>query len=133
MSEQSQALSASSAAVSLDKEEWEHMTPPLPPFQFFSYNDWAMIRPNPVGSLQRRPPRQNMFFPNGHGQEPVILNSVAEKPRCHLAGVYMVSGIRGVLRARLLGSPSMLGTGVTGRGQDLCTVWTAILDDGSGK
>lgn len=112
------------------QEEWERILPCAPLDGSESYMDWAVTRPTERDSLQARAPRENMFFPKGRDHAPMILNKIAPKPRCHLAGVYMVSGIRGVLPGRLLGSSSMLGSGP---GQDLCEVWTVILDGGKSK
>lgn len=113
-----------SEVVVSSQQEWERISPFGSLEGSEPYLDWAIARPKQPGSL---PPRQNMFFPEGPDHESVTLNHLAEKPRCHLAEVYMVSGIRRVLRGRLLGSPSMLGSGP---GKELCEVWTVVLDGG---
>lgn len=62
--------------------------------------------------------------------EPILLKEIANKPRMHAAPVFMVSGIRGVIKRRMLGMPTFIGSGP---GKKSCKAWSVVLDNQLGK
>ncbi|KAK4112894.1 kinase-like protein [Canariomyces notabilis] len=91
------------------------------------YLDWALVKQQepvkPIGS-------GNIIFPKGLYGSHIMLRQVAREPRCHLAPVYLISGLRGVISGQIMSIPTMIGSAP---GKDLCEVWTVILDSGFGS
>ena len=91
------------------------------------YLDWGLMHLDPDIMKSRR---GNMIYPKGKSAPPVELRDIAHVPRSHATPVYMVSGVRGTRAGRLLDGFSFLGSSP---GQDICKVWTVILDALGGK
>lgn len=91
------------------------------------YLDWGLMHLDPDIMKSRR---GNMIYPKGKSAPPVELRDIAHVPRSHATPVYMVSGVRGTRAGRLLDGFSFLGSSP---GQDICKVWTVILDAPGGK
>ena len=91
------------------------------------YLDWALIRP-----IARSLPETNSVIFTGPNscQYPTQLSKVRKDPPSHLAGVYLVSGVRGVLGGRILSGSAFLPSFP---GQESCEAWTVILDDSNRK
>lgn len=109
-------------------EQWELIT--VTPDPSSPYLDWLLARPQ----LQIESPYLsvgyiNAFFLDGPGGRAVSINRIRDEPRVHLAPVYMISGVRGVLRGRILASSTFLGSP---HGQDDCEVWTVVMDSPQG-
>ena len=88
-----------------------------------AYLDWALTCPEST-TTQASAIHLNTVFPTGNGRKGVVLREIQPAPSSHLAPVYMVSGIRGVLGGRILHTPSLLGS---------CQAWAVILDEPHGK
>lgn len=90
------------------------------------YLDWMFLEDDPDALALKR---CNLVHLPGH-IEPTMLKHVAKEPRIHAVPVYVVSGVRGILKGRLLGVPTYIGSGP---GQRLCEAWTVVLDDQLGR
>lgn len=93
------------------------------------YLDWALTRPASTASNFPNF-RVNTVLPGGPGTEPVVLESFHHSPMAHLAPVYIVSGIRGLVHGEILFAPSLLPSFP---GRDYCEVWTVIPRASNGK
>ncbi|KAK7738940.1 hypothetical protein SLS63_002277 [Diaporthe eres] len=58
--------------------------------------------------------------------EPIPLKKIANKPRMHAAPVFMISGVRGLIKGRMLGMPTFIGSGP---GKKSCKAWSVVLDN----
>ncbi|KAK4106356.1 hypothetical protein N658DRAFT_414266, partial [Parathielavia hyrcaniae] len=72
----------------------------------------------------------NNVFPGGNDSEPVLLRAFLESPPAHLAPVYIVSGMRGILRGQILSLASLLPS--PSGGVD-CKAWTVVLGPSHGN
>ncbi|KAH6867871.1 hypothetical protein B0T10DRAFT_419246, partial [Thelonectria olida] len=110
-----------------DLEQWERVVPPASLRPSSPYLDWALTRPISHPSLS--PSLTNAFFPDGPGGRHVFLDHFPHPPPSHLASVYLVSGVRGVLHGQILAGSSFLPSFP---GQDYCEAWTIILNNSDG-
>jgi hypothetical protein len=94
----------------------------IPPTAHF---DWALAWPASATSLSLS--LVNTVFPGGHGSEGVTLNTVQESPTAHLASVYMVSGIRGIVHGHIMAVASFLPSPAFSQ-RTFCSLWTVVLD-----
>jgi hypothetical protein len=95
-----------------------------------AYLDWALTCPEPT-TPEASAISLNTIFPIGNGGEGVVLREAQCAPPSHLAPVYMVSGIRGVLGGQILHAPSLLPANVADQGS--CEAWTVILNEPNGE
>ncbi len=95
-----------------------------------AYLDWALTYPESttpgVSDVSL-----NTVFPSGDRGKRVTLREMQRAPTSHLASVYIVSGIRGVLGGQILQTASLL-PGNTAN-QEPCQAWTVILDEPDGR
>ncbi|RSL79782.1 hypothetical protein CEP51_007105 [Fusarium floridanum] len=111
-------------------EEWEKMIPPETLDPSLSYLDWVLARPLP--RMWSPPPPigfVNAFFPDGPGGRPAVISQTRDEPPVHLAPVYMISGVRGVLCGVILTSSTFLGSPAQ---QVDSEVWTVVLKSPEG-
>lgn len=62
--------------------------------------------------------------------EPVLLKQIAKEPRMHAVPVFVLSGVRGLIKGRMLGLPTFIGSEP---GQKLSKAWSVVLDDQLGE
>jgi hypothetical protein len=93
------------------------------------YLDWALTCPTPFASTLSHF-LVNTVTPGVPGSEPAVLQSFHSAPVAHLAPVYIVSGIRGIIRGEILFAPSFIPSSP---GHVSCEVWTVIPDASDGK
>ena len=108
---------------------WEKVVLPTHLHPSQPYLDWALTRP-PSTSTDIIPSLVNAIFPDGDRSHPVILREYESSPSSHLANVYMVSGVRGILYGRIIMAPTFLPSFP---GRESGKVWTVILDISGGK
>lgn len=72
--------------------------------------------------------RNLMHIPDQH--KPVLLKQIADKPRMHAVPVFVLSGVRGLIKGRMLGMPTFIGSGPS---QKLSKAWSVMLDDQLGE
>lgn len=96
------------------------------------YLDWALTWPESLESPTQDIllSRLNTIFPGNHGSEGVILKEFHKSPTAHLASVYIVSAIRGIVPGQILALPSFLPSPL---GQASCEAWTVIPNKTCGK
>jgi hypothetical protein len=113
--------------ASLDPEEWYKLASSAQAAQLTpsaAYLDWALTWPVPDRS-SISPSCINTVFPGGQGSPAVVLEALEAKPSAHLAPVYIVSGIRGILHGQIISTPSFLPSSPGG---ESCEAWTVLLD-----
>ncbi|RYP54212.1 hypothetical protein DL768_000991 [Monosporascus sp. mg162] len=110
-----------------DPDLWERVIPPVGLSPSSPYMDWTLARPISYSPLSTYPP--NVIFPDGPEGRQISIYRIRHQPPRHLASVYMVSGIRGVLHGQILSGSSFLSSLP---GQDSCEAWTVILDTPDG-
>lgn len=88
--------------------------------------DWMLLECNDSALGARH--RNFMYLPEQ--PEPVLLKDIANKPRTHAVPVFVVSGVRGVIKGRMLGMPTFIGSGPS---QKSCKAWSVVLDNQLGK
>ncbi|KAI0126787.1 hypothetical protein BJ170DRAFT_596356 [Xylariales sp. AK1849] len=104
------------------QEEWERI-PPLIHLDYQEpYLDWALTKPIVSPPMSRL---VNVIFDKDREGDELVLEKMAEEPRCHRASVHILSGIRGLLSGRLLANSVMIGSAP---GQEPCEVWRVVLD-----
>ncbi|KAL2128566.1 hypothetical protein VTI74DRAFT_9007 [Chaetomium olivicolor] len=119
---------ASDAKLTDEESPWQwKMLTSSADFSCGAYLDWALTYPE-SSSTNASPIRLNTIFPNNES-EGVALREIQRAPAFHLARVYIVSGIRGLLSGRIMEASSFLPSQST---QESCEVWTVILDKASG-
>jgi hypothetical protein len=96
----------------------------LVPQQSSPFLDWALL-----GNVSNSARRQNIIFPAGPSF-PTTLRGLAATPRFHGVPIYLISGVNGVRKGRLLSGVSYVGSNAD---QDLCPLWTVILEGPGGK
>jgi hypothetical protein len=109
-------------------EPWDRLIPSAE-LTSAPYLDWALTCPTPSASALSHFV-VNTVFPGGPGSEPVVLQSSHSAPLAHLAPVYIVSGIRGIISGEILFAPSFIPSSP---GLGSCKVWTVIPDASNGK
>lgn len=75
-------------------------------------------------------PRHRNFIYLPEQPEAILLKEIATRPRIHAVPVFMVSGVRGVIRGRMLGLPTFIGSEPN---QKSCKVWSIVLNNQFGK
>lgn len=90
------------------------------------YLDWALVRP----SSRIMDCVNILYLPGNRRFRPTKLTKVRYDPPSHLARVYLVSGVRGVLGGRILSGSAFLPSF---SGQESCEAWTVILDNSNRK
>lgn len=112
-----------------EPEVWEkvvvsaHLDPSQP------YLDWALTRPlSPATGII--PSLVNTVFPDGDRSHPVLLREYESSPSSHLADVYMVSGVRGILYGQIITAPTFLPS-FSSRAS--AKAWTVISDISGGE
>lgn len=88
--------------------------------------DWMLLECKDYAFRARS--RNFMYLPEL--LEPIPLKEIANKPRMHAAPVFMISGVRGVIKGRMLGMPTFIGSGP---GKKSCKAWSVVLDNQLGK
>lgn len=88
--------------------------------------DWMLLECNDSAFRARH--RNFMYLPEQ--PEPILLKEIAHKPRMHAVPVFVVSGVRGVVKGRMLGMPTFIGSGPS---QKSCKAWSVVLDNQLGK
>lgn len=88
--------------------------------------DWMLLGYDDTALRTRR--RNFMYLPEQ--PEPVLLKEIANTPRMHAVPIFVVSGVRGVIKGRMLGMPTFLGSGPS---QKSCKAWSVVLDNQLGK
>ncbi len=91
-----------------------------------TYLDWALIYPESA-TPEASAVQLNTVLPTGNEGDAVILREMHRAPTFHLAPVYVVSGIRGVLGGQILQVASILPGGKAD--EESCQAWTVILDE----
>ncbi|KAK2589820.1 hypothetical protein QQS21_012500 [Conoideocrella luteorostrata] len=84
------------------------------------YLDWACLS---INSDNPNGKRCNYLVLDDGAR--IFLGTVADSPCIYASPVYLISAMLGVRKGRLLSGPSYLGSLP---GQDLCQVWTLIMD-----
>jgi hypothetical protein len=108
----------------LDSEPWNKLASSSQLTPSAAYLDWALTWPtSPSSNLSLS--CVNTVFPDAHGSKGVVLATFQEKPSAHLAPVYIVSGIRGILHGQILSVPSFLPSFPWG---ESCEAWTVLFD-----
>jgi hypothetical protein len=97
--------------------------PPLPLHSSIAYIDWRLVN----GNDEKLPRRQNLM--TTPGGDVIHIHEVAEQGPDQVRRVYLVSGLKGVRTGRLLRNHGYIGSRA---GQDMCRVWSLVLDDGEG-
>ncbi|RYP17563.1 hypothetical protein DL765_004452 [Monosporascus sp. GIB2] len=110
-----------------DPELWERVIPPVGLSPSSPYLDWTLARPISYPPLSTYPP--NLISPDGPDGRQILIYQIRHQPPRHLASVYIVSGVRGVLHGQILSGSSFLPSL---RGQGSCEAWTVILDEPDG-
>lgn len=112
-----------------DPDLWERVIPPVDLSPSSPYLDWALARP--ISHQQSLfPSRTNAVFPDRPDGHHIFLDQIRHQPPCHLASVYIVSGIRGIVHGQILSGSSFLPSFPS---QGYCEAWTIILDNSDGK
>lgn len=110
-----------------ETEAWERVIPPWRIPQGETSLDWALVRPGSEGP-------QKEFRGNRvqtlNGEETLELHQVRRDPPVHLAPVFLVSGVRGIVPGQILAQSSFIPS-FSGGGY--FEAWTVILDDNRGK
>lgn len=88
--------------------------------------DWMLLECDDSAFRARH---RNFIYLPDH-PEPVLLKEIANKPRMHAVPVFVVSGVRGVITGRMLGTPTFIGSGPS---QKSCKAWSVVLDNQLGK
>lgn len=88
--------------------------------------DWMTLACDDSTLRARR--RNLMYLPDQH--EPILLKEVAKEPRMHAVPVFVLSGVRGLIKGRMLGLPTFIGSGPS---QELSRAWSVVLDDQLGE
>ncbi|RSL97527.1 hypothetical protein CEP52_010828 [Fusarium oligoseptatum] len=111
-------------------EQWEKIITPETIDPSLPYLDWVLVRPLPrMGSPPRPIGFVNALFPDGPGGRPVVISQIRDEPPVHLAPVYVISGVRGVLCGHILASSTFLGSPAK---QADGEVWTIVLQSPQG-
>ncbi|KAF7539891.1 hypothetical protein G7054_g1738 [Neopestalotiopsis clavispora] len=105
--------------------KWQRVLPEAPLDDKSSYLDWALVRPMLDVGAHCLP---NIFYPDGLDGMPVKVGGVFKGSPAHWARVFMVSGLRGVLKGHILASCSVFGPTPS---YEACETWTVILDSDS--
>jgi hypothetical protein len=111
-----------------DSEAWDMVACSSQLTSSAAYLDWALTRPVSATSnifLSRL----NTVYAGSHGEGGVVLQTFQRQPTAHLASVYVVSGIRGILDGQIITNPSFLPA----FHKESCEAWTVILDASHGK
>ncbi|KAK3324489.1 hypothetical protein B0T19DRAFT_428699 [Cercophora scortea] len=111
------------------EEEWERILPSHPLDLSEPYLDWALTKPLPNYEISGE--RPSMFVsPEGSSTGTLVaLGTLSKPPGSGQVKVFVVSGLRGVLRGRLLAGSVLIGSAP---GQGLCQVWPLRLDSDPG-
>lgn len=112
-----------------DSEQWDMVACSNQLNSSAAYLDWALTWPasaTPNIFLSRL----NTVYPGGPEKESVVLQTFQRQPTTHLASVYVVSGIRGILDGEIISNPSFLPAF---HKEESCKAWTVILDASHGK
>ncbi|KAI9150050.1 Calcium/calmodulin-dependent protein kinase type 1 [Paramyrothecium foliicola] len=105
---------------------WGRIVPPKQLSFRSPYLDWALVRPSPLQPSPLRYSLINTIFPDGPERPAVVLDELERSPPSHLAPVYIVSGVRGIIRGQIITAPSYLPSLRPEQGS--CEAWTVILD-----
>lgn len=88
--------------------------------------DWMLLKYEDSAFCVHQP---NLMYLPGQ-PEPILLKDIAEKPRMHAVPVFVVSGVRGVIKGRMLGMPTFIGSRPY---QKSCKAWSVVLDNHLGR
>ncbi|RSL97127.1 hypothetical protein CDV31_013195 [Fusarium ambrosium] len=111
-------------------EQWEKIIPPETIDPSLPYLDWALAQPLPrMGSPSPPIDFVNALFPDGPYGRRVVVSRIRDGPRMHLAPVYVISGVRGVLCGHILANSTFLGSPAN---QADVEVWTVVMKSPQG-
>ncbi|RTE84606.1 hypothetical protein BHE90_000885 [Fusarium euwallaceae] len=111
-------------------EQWEKIIPPETIDPSLPYLDWALAQPLPrMGSPSPPTDFVNALFPDGPYGRRVVVSRIRDGPRMHLAPVYVISGVRGVLCGHILANSTFLGSPAN---QADVEVWTVVMKSPQG-
>lgn len=115
-----------------DPAEWNVLASSAELGPLAPYLDWALTWPETSEPTTQNIllSRLNTVYPGDCGSDGVVLRGFHESPTAHLASIYIVSGIRGIVHGQILSLPSFLPSPL---GQASCEAWTVIPDAPSGK
>ncbi|KAK6858315.1 hypothetical protein PG995_006014 [Apiospora arundinis] len=111
-------------------ELWERVVPPKALSTRTPYLDWALARPQTAQHESVH--ATNTVILQGHNRDrTVVLESFERSPSRHLAPVYIVSGIRGIVYGQIITAPSFLPSFIPE--QESSEAWTVILSIVAGE
>ncbi|KAL3301730.1 rna binding protein [Colletotrichum asianum] len=90
-----------------------------------AYLDWACLELDE----ERMETWSKSYISTDPDTVPVLLEEIGDAPTSHATSVLMISGIKGIRPGKLVADAGYLGSL---RRQDMCVVWTLILDSAPG-